>query len=445
MADFQIKIRTTAEGTGAQQTAADLDKLKTGAQQTAQPIGKLTEETDKAGISKGKLAVAVQKLAREFPILYTIASAIKHPIIGVAAVIGVLVQAITKQIQAQKELAAQRQLWGEIAAGPTSFHSALIAGMSAADAYIGQIRKIGDEAAQAKTKLDTVSDAIRRQAVIEAEQMSAEKGLALAQIDLEEKEGKLTPLEAIQARKKLDVDFEAAKQKAKEQELAERGKHERAAAAGMLAEAMAAEKQLPAALAAAEALAEKKGEAEKAVKIQLGEKGTLDTRVRELGLKAEQLRTGRTVTGGAEEQRKELENLQELERYQRVRTEVALAPETIGEQLKQAQDRVAELRAQSLAGRKGAASLTTQAEKTGTVLGEVTAGGTQRLATLEETARVEVSAARAEARAKAAEEALKVFEKGSERWTKVIEEIARIQGLRADHVENLIRRSGSGG
>ena len=105
MADYEIKIKTTAVGDGAQKTAEGLTKVTTAAKETAPAQAKLTEETDKATISKGKLAVAVQKLSHEFPILGAVAGLIKHPIIGLAAAIAFLIRAIHKQIEAQNELA----------------------------------------------------------------------------------------------------------------------------------------------------------------------------------------------------------------------------------------------------------------------------------------------------------------------------------------------------
>jgi hypothetical protein len=186
MADFQIKIRTTAEGTGAQQTAADLDKLKTGATGATQPIGKLTEETDKAGISKGKLSIAIQKLSHDIPFLGTLAAAVKHPIIGIAAAVGLVIREILKQIEVQDQLAVQGAALSA-ALDPvviktfthkTEAAAAAIAAQAHADAMGNAAREANNLDAALSKSLGAIDRDLRvKQAALQVEKQAALKGV----------------------------------------------------------------------------------------------------------------------------------------------------------------------------------------------------------------------------------------------------------------------------
>ena len=98
MPDLKYTIVTTADLKGT--TAATDATKKLGAS-----VSDTTKEVSAATISKGKLSLAVQKLSHEFPVLGAIAGALKHPIVGLAVAIGLLVREIFKQIEAQDKLA----------------------------------------------------------------------------------------------------------------------------------------------------------------------------------------------------------------------------------------------------------------------------------------------------------------------------------------------------
>jgi hypothetical protein len=200
MPDYEIKIKTTAEGDGARRAADDLQKLKTGAAQTAATQKDLTKETDTLTISKGKLAAAVTKLTTAFPALGVVASAVRHPLIGLAAVIALGIQAL------QKFKNTFEDVKGAVSAGESI--TKVLFGMSgaagsAARELEGFNTALDTMATKGKTAADQVNaalEAIRKLDEMETEKRSAEEAVEIARIHQAEAGGQLSRADAIRAR-----------------------------------------------------------------------------------------------------------------------------------------------------------------------------------------------------------------------------------------------------
>lgn len=197
MPDLKFTISTTAQGTGAKQTADELKKLTEVSKSAGVEIKSTAQEVDKATISKGKLSLAVQKLSHEFPALGAVASALKHPIVGIAAAIALLVREIFKQIEAQNKLAQ------ESAALSASLTTLLIplnrAREQAVEAKAAQneladaMRKVNEAALDSGKILDRQLKQIDAKLKLDKQDIDNKEKLALAELELQRARGEVGP------------------------------------------------------------------------------------------------------------------------------------------------------------------------------------------------------------------------------------------------------------
>lgn len=238
MPDLKYTITAVAQGTGVKQTTEDLKKLTATSEGAKTEIKSTAAETDKATISKGKLSAAVQKLAHEFPILGTVASAIKHPLIGVAAAIALVIREIFKQIEAQNKLA---ETAGETISKLTLLEGSLLKGSDNARQFTDSARALKDalaavtaEARDPTKAIESSEKQIDKQLEREKEVLKTRKEFVTAKIERDRVKGEISDEEA--ARRKGSVENFFAKETARIEEVAAQKKIEGQAEAHMQAQ-----------------------------------------------------------------------------------------------------------------------------------------------------------------------------------------------------------------
>jgi hypothetical protein len=380
--NYDIRIKTTAEGQGAQQTADSLKQVTQAANQAKAATAEVAKATDGADkqqskwtISKQQAAQALGQLKQSIPGLGTAINLLKNPYAAAAGAIATFVLAIKKQIAAQEEaIIASQQLGAAMDTGNAALSRRKRTFNDLEDAaasYEEQLRQLAEEEsgidAQTKAKLADVERGLKQERRAGAARLEVEE----AKIDAAVQAGKLSPERAEIARARLRRG-EAARI-----EGLEAGAQE--ARLGILRGAfetkekqrVAAETALPAAEAEAGRLAgvaaRKKGASEALIAATQAEIAkTEEQRARaervaaDIGLGGPQLvvdvQTGRLVSreeGIASAQAMERAKASELVTLRRTLAEQQEAPGTAERQAAQAQARVQELRKQSIGARRG--------------------------------------------------------------------------------------------
>jgi hypothetical protein len=197
--DLEILIRTQSDLSGVKDAQQGLKDLTGASQDAGAETGRLTG-------AKAKLREAIHGLTREFPGLAHAARLGLHPI-GLA--VGAAAFAFQKFKQAIDTTIANLQL------DPyASFEGVLKALDQQAKATTEAIRAWDTSLAQGSTGAERAAQAtelliarMKSLALVEAARDDRKKAIALARIDAQEKEGLLTPQEALAAKDKVEEEF----------------------------------------------------------------------------------------------------------------------------------------------------------------------------------------------------------------------------------------------
>jgi len=247
MPDNQVDlvIKTTAQGTGAQQAAEGLDKVTASAKATVPATAKLIEETDQATISKGKWAAAVNKLTHEIPVLGYAVAAIKNPIaIASLAIVG-LVQAFRKLGDEIQEVQRSNNAWDVVLNSVRDLGSFSRESKEQARQFAEQLHAVGTGADAAAKGLAKINDEIQRRNRLAAEQENADLAEAVAGVDLRESRQEISGSQASGLRASIRKKYAKLAAERAASALHEQGEQAQAAASGLHWKASQAEKSLP--------------------------------------------------------------------------------------------------------------------------------------------------------------------------------------------------------
>ncbi len=223
MPDLEYKITTTADGTGAKQTAQDIDEINRAARGATPAAADLGKEFDKTGEhmtqfgSKGReIYILFAELNRLIPglgdSLRSLNAVGLNPVIATLSLVALAFyeskKAITDWNKSLDDSAAA-------AADPT-----FLDGINARITVLAQAKTAAEEYAQKEAAVavgeQTIATALQNQlqymAAIEqarGQQTQAQKALALAKIGQAETEGNLTPSQAIEQRAGVEKEFAA--------------------------------------------------------------------------------------------------------------------------------------------------------------------------------------------------------------------------------------------
>lgn len=254
--NLDVRIKTTAEGQGAQQAAdglkkaadnadllkaklaqaaqtnasltAESDKVTKSAKQSAEAFKELfkaqedqqnavekydqvvqsaTKSQDKWSISKGQLVGALKKLKHEFPGLSYAIDLLKNPYAAAAAAIAGFIVVITKQIEKQRELERAALDMGR---AMDSSRNAMdrakgdYTGLEeAADSYLQKMREIADQEHGIDATASRQMRGIERQSEIDIRREQASLSAGERTIDAQVAQGKLTPAAGEAAKQRL--------------------------------------------------------------------------------------------------------------------------------------------------------------------------------------------------------------------------------------------------
>lgn len=389
--NLDVRIKTTAEGQGAQQTAEGLKKITQEAAQATTATAEVTKATAGASkeqnrwtISKQQAAQALGQLKQSIPGLGTAINLLKNPYAAAAGAIAAFVLAIQNQIKAQEEALRAAQALGDSMDEGNAALSRRRRHFNdledAAASYEEQLRQLADEEsgvdAQTKARLADVERGLKQERRAGASRLELEE----AKIDGQVKAGKLSPERGEIARKRL------RRGEATRMEGLEAGAQQ--ARLGILREAfeekekrrVTAEEALPAAQAEAARLsavaASKKGASEALIAATQAEIAKVEkqrARAEEVaadaGLGGPELvvdvQTGRLVSreeGITSAQAMSRARTAELATLRQTLAEQQEAPALAERQAAQAQARVEALRKESIGARRGMIGLLQQGE-----------------------------------------------------------------------------------
>jgi len=444
-----IVLKTTAEGTGSQQTAEGLKQVTTAAKDTAPAQAKLATETGKAEISHGKLATAVHKLTHAFPLLGAAADFLRHPLVGVAAVLGSIVFAIQKKVDALREAeGAMRRLANEAYKVNNPIVTLATSAVAAADnaaKFAAALGEIETKAGGAAGKLKEITDEMGRQQRLADEREDAAMAIELAQIGKREAEGGLSPEDAATARAQTRLTFGQRKAAREEGMIKQRMEVEQAAASGAFWRKSQAERALPGAAAAVAAAEKADAEAAKTFESRQKVRAKQEEDARkEIDEAHEKISTPGFFGSASESEiadaRKRIAGGQDALRQLAIgRDEDAARRAQAAAILDAARRRQAGLQGEITAGTQAAAEHSGQAKTLGADLESTRAinavqfGGQAAVNQIDEQARA------AKARAEAMEKAAREMEKEDARATRALEQILGIQTRRADRLEGIVQ------
>lgn len=226
--NLDVRIKTTAEGQGAQQTADGLKKVTQEANQAkaaTTDVAKATEtlssagegykktiegvvkEQDKWNISKNQAIGALKKLKDAIPGLGFAIDALKNPYTAITAGIAAFVLHVTRQIEKQRELErASLDMGMAIDTARAAMNRAKgdYTGLEeAADAYLQKMREIADQEHGIDATTSKQLRAIDRQTDIETRTEQARLAAGERQVDASVASGKLTPAAGEVAKRRL--------------------------------------------------------------------------------------------------------------------------------------------------------------------------------------------------------------------------------------------------
>jgi hypothetical protein len=214
---FEYKLRTTAEGSGAKETAQGLDKVADSAKkfseaskeaaQSATEDAKHTEEQTKQtgflSLKKTELKKLVRELGHEFPIAGMAARAMMNPIVaaftGAIAIFGYAKQKLEEWNQAL-DAAAERNASKDFLPGIEAKKDALGQAATSAAEFATSLANVGKAEDKFKTSVSQAIDKLHEFINAQAEVNSAGEAKELAEVDLKQKTGKLDEVGAIKQR-----------------------------------------------------------------------------------------------------------------------------------------------------------------------------------------------------------------------------------------------------
>lgn len=208
--DFEIKIVTTADLAAAKAAAQELGNVATATKDSASAAGEdaqkteeLTQKTGFLSLKKGELKKLVRELGREFPIAGMAGRMMMNPIVASLSLGIMAFGAAKKKLEewdAALEATAQKNAGKDFLPGIEAKVAALAEGATAAANFGQSLAAIGAAEDVFSGKVKLAIDKLHEYIAAQAEVNSAAEGKEVAQVNLKEKIGKITGVQAIEAR-----------------------------------------------------------------------------------------------------------------------------------------------------------------------------------------------------------------------------------------------------
>ena len=208
--DFEIRIVTSADLAAAKATAQELTNVATATKASAaaatedgQNTEELTRKTSFLGLKKGELKKTVRELGHEFPIAGMAGRMMMDPIMGGLS-LGIMAFGAAKKAlddwNAALDATAQKNAGKDFLPGIEAKVAALAEGATAAANFGQSLKDIGAAEDVFSGKVKLAIDKLHEYIAAQAEVNSAAEGKEVADVNLKEKIGKLTGVQAIEAR-----------------------------------------------------------------------------------------------------------------------------------------------------------------------------------------------------------------------------------------------------
>jgi hypothetical protein len=208
--DFEIKIVTSADLAAAKATAQELTNVATATKASAsaatedgQNTEELTRQTGFLTLKKGELKKLVRELGHEFPIAGMAGRLMMNPIVAGLS-LGIMAFGAAKKAlddwNAALDATAQKNAGKDFLPGIEAKVAALAEGATAAANFGQSLKDIGAAEDVFSGKVKLAIDKLHEYLAAQAEVNSAAEGKEVADVNLKEKIGKLTGVQAIEAR-----------------------------------------------------------------------------------------------------------------------------------------------------------------------------------------------------------------------------------------------------
>lgn len=223
----EIPIVTTADTKGAKQTAAALNEVSKATQAHGEAAQEAGKKAEFLGLKHGELKKTVRELGREFPLAGAAARALMNPLVFLLTiVIGLFAKAknALSEWNAAMDEASKRAADATFQAGIMAKKEAMHAAAIAQEEFVQGLKSIGAGEDGVIKKLEAAINKWHDYAAAQAEVNNAAEAAQIAQVNLAEKLGKLTPEQGIIARSGIKQRFATAgdtlKTQAEQNELA---------------------------------------------------------------------------------------------------------------------------------------------------------------------------------------------------------------------------------
>lgn len=244
----EIAIRTTADTSGAQETASALN-------QTSQATSNLTGKSDEGAkkleflsLKTGDLRKLIRELGREFPVAGMAARAMMNPILATfsaAITIFGAAKAALAEWNAAMDEAAQRNAGRDLLPGIEAKAKALQESAAAAATFALSLDDVAKKEDAFSGKIKAAVDKLHEFITAQAEVNNASEAKELASVNLQQKLGRITEAQAIEQRAAIKEHYrqigDDLKTQTENQELAlkqQQLKHANEVAPGLEAEAL---------------------------------------------------------------------------------------------------------------------------------------------------------------------------------------------------------------
>ena len=196
--DLKIKITTTADTSGAKQTADALKNLTSEAKSLPPVLDSGTKSTEKMTVAKGRLKEQFRELRHAVPELSSVFAALTHPMTAVVALFGVAAVAIRKYIAEVNEAAEATAGFSAWSRGAIQTARLAREGAREAASFAESLKDTATAADRAKESLARVNTELEKQLRNQNELQDAEMALQLEKVKASQDRGELTPTQALE-------------------------------------------------------------------------------------------------------------------------------------------------------------------------------------------------------------------------------------------------------
>ncbi len=208
MADYKIRIVTTADNSALQQTGKELGKSTDAVKKLGDEQKKTEDKTKSFAKENKNLLDGFKKLSHEVPLAGAAISALKNPFTALAFAIGLIVAKFREFSSAIDDAASKVQGLDGFTNRIRVFSEIMAGVRSQRNAVAEKLNEIKDAASTAEGKMKLMNEQLERTLRLEGNEDTANKANAIAGIKAKVQSGAITPEQGIRAEAQINTAFE---------------------------------------------------------------------------------------------------------------------------------------------------------------------------------------------------------------------------------------------